>query len=521
VRSDLQRLTRDAGPATSATVRGPSDTERKASWVRTPAAVAGALALAALLALLTRLAFVRAPGAAIDSIAVLPFANTTRDPDAEYLSDGVTESLINNLSQLPLLRVAARSTVFRYKGREADPQQIGRDLRVRAVLSGRLLRRGETLIVRTELIDVTDGSQIWGGQYNRTMSEVFALQDDLSLEISEKLRLRLTTQEKQQLRKRHTANTEAYELYLKGRYEWNKRSPEALRKAADYFQQAVDKDPAYALAYGGLADTYSVISFFNVIPAHDAMPRAKAWAAKALAIDDELADADISLGYASVTYDWDWAAARQHFDQAMALNPGSVRYHPFYPFFLTVGGRSGEAIRVARRAFDRDPVSAAASHTLAAQLQLARQFDAAIQQCRNTIELDPKYAAAYEVMGASFAAKGMHKEAGFERAVLMSPPNSISLAFAGYARASLGERGEARRILEQLTVASKERYVPSLALAIVHVGLGEKDQAFARLEQSYAERFNRLAYLRVDAVWDPLRADARFDDLLRRIGLPR
>ena len=282
----------------------------------------------------------RSKGEAINSVAVLPFVNSSGDADGDYLSDGITESLIANLSQVRSLRVTARSTVFRYKGKEIDPQKIGQDLHVGAVLSGRLLQRDGTLVVRTELMDVTNGTQLWGGQYNRKVADVFALQDELSKEISERLRLRLTDDEKQRLTKRYTDNPEAYQLYLKGLYYFNKRSPDGLQKAIDHLNRAVDADPAYALAYAGLADSYSGMSFFNIVPPSAAMPKAKAAAAKALEIDSSLAEAHISLAYASFTYDWDWAAATRHFDRALALNREAVLNHSYYAFYLTVAGRS-------------------------------------------------------------------------------------------------------------------------------------------------------------------------------------
>ena len=264
---------------------------------------------------------------AIESLAVLPFVNECGDPDAEYLSDGITEDLINSLSQICNLRVMARSTVFRYRGSGIDPQKAGNDLHVRAVVWGRLLQRASTMIIRAELMDVATGAQLWGGQYNRKAEDVFALQEDLSREISEKLRLQLTGDEKKRLTKRHTEDAGAYRLYLKGRYHWNKRSPEDFGKAIEHFRQAIEKDPDYSLAYAGVADSYAYLSFFSVIAPREAMPKAKAAAAKGLEIDKDLAEAHVSLGYISFTYDGDWPAAGKHFEQALALNPAYTRAH--------------------------------------------------------------------------------------------------------------------------------------------------------------------------------------------------
>jgi TolB-like protein/Tfp pilus assembly protein PilF len=455
-------------------------------------------------------------------VAVLPFANGSSDSNADYLSDGITESLINNLSQLPNLHVMARSTVFRYKGKDADPQTVGNDLHVRAVLSGRLLQQGNTLIVQAELMDVRTGAQIWGGQFNRKVDDVFALQDDLSREIAEKLRSRLTGDEKQRLAKRYTENPEAYRLYLQGRYHLNKFTPEGCLRALEFFQQAVDKDPAYALVYAGLADTYTTLSFFNVFPPREVMPKAKVEAEKALQIDNSLGEAHVSLGYIGYTYDFDWRLAGKHFDEALALNPASTRAHKFSSFYLSSLGRSREAIALTKSAAELDPITPAVSHSLAAQFYLAREFDQAIEECRKTLEMDPNYPAAYMVMGQAYAAKGMYPEAlrEFEKFRTLSQDSAPSVALTGYARAMLGERTEAVKLLEQLSATSKQRYTPAFYFALVYTGLGDKDQAFTWLGKAYEERFTRLAYLKQEAFWDPLRSDPRFSGLLQRVGIP-
>jgi serine/threonine-protein kinase len=527
IRADLQRLKRDSSSPGATKLSGVADS----GIVTTPVAkpwwsnflTLAAVALAATLVVFAIWFFALRPrGAAVDSLAVIPFTNESADANMEYLSDGISESLTNNLSQLPNLRVAARSAVFRYKGKETDPQKIGRDLQVSAVLTGRLLRQGDTLIVRAELVDVANGSHLWGVQSTRKPQDVFALQEDLAREISEKLKWRLTGEEKQRLTKRYTDNAEAYQLYLEGRYHWNKRNPDGYRKALAYFQQAIDRDPAYALAYAGIADTWAQFSFFNVFPPREVMPKAKAADERALQIDDRLGEAYVSLGYISFTYDFDWTAAGKQFDQALALNPAYTRTHSFYPLYLSSLGRSQDSIDVATAALELDPASPGNSHNLAVQLFLAGRFDQAIEQSRKTLELDPTVAVAYSVIGQSFSAKGLDREGlpADEKYSELSRSSAMSLALLGYAHARIGERGQALHAIEQLAAASKQTYTPAFSFAWIYTGLGDKDHAFEWLEKAREERFTRLAYLRQEAFWEPLRSDPRFSELLRRIGFP-
>ncbi len=508
IREELQRLKRDS----AAPVR---------TWRRRTAVAAVAVVLAPLLALATWWAVLRRPaGGAIDSLAVLPFVNSSADPNTDYLSDGITESVINNLSQLPGLRVMARGTVFRYKGKSDDPLKIGRDLRVRAVLSGRLVEREDTVVVQAELIDVANGSRLWGGQYSRKMANIFALQEDLSTEISEKLRLRLTGEEKQRLTKRYTENAEAYQLYLKGRYYWNKGTEEGAKKSIEYYQQATEKDPAYALAYFGLADAYNLLSAFAWLPPREAIPKAKAAALKALEIDDRLAEAHAALGYASLSYDYDWPAAGRHFERALALNPSSANGFG-YSNYLSGLGRHDEALTIAKGALDLDPIPLMSNFRLARTLYMARRYDESIEQCRKMLEMDPGYPLAHWQLGQDYLEKAMYREAlsELEKYKTLTHGHPIALAYLGNILARSGERSRALQVLEELKATSKQQYAYSLGFARIYAGLGDKGQAFAWLEKGYEERSTPLYFLKVDPIWDPLRSDPRFNDLLRRIGL--
>jgi tetratricopeptide (TPR) repeat protein len=314
---------------------------------------------------------------------------------------------------------------------------------------------------------------------------------------------------------------EAYQLYLKGRFHWNKRSADGLQKAIEYFQQAIGKDPGYAVAYAGLADAYNMISFRNVLAPHAVMPKAKAAATKALELDPHRAEPHVSLAYTSFTYDRDWPAAGRHFERAKALNPAYVMGHAFYPLYLSSRGRSEESLSVAKRALELDPAAAAVSHVLAVQLYLARFFDQAEQQCQQTLELEPNYEPAYAVLGQVYSLTGRYERAAveFEKSLAVTQRSTWVLALLGYARARSGGRSEAMDIIEELRATLQSSFVPALCFALVYTGLEEADQAFTWLTKACDERHNRLAYLKVEALWDPLRSDSRFTDLLRTFGI--
>jgi eukaryotic-like serine/threonine-protein kinase len=458
------------------------------------------------------------PSKTIASLAVLPFVNLSGDPELEYLSDGITDTLINSLSQLRKLRVVPRSLTFRYKGREVDPQRVGGELNARAVLTGRVMQRGDALLIGTELMDVAKLSQLWGAQYNRKMADIFALQEEIAREITDKLRLQLTGDEKKRLVKRATRNKEAYQLYLKGRYWLDKRIPEALSKAIEYFQQAIDKDPQYALAYSGLADCYTWLPTFAFVPPKEAYPKAKEAALKALEIDDTLAEAHTSLAAVKGHQDWDWSGGERESQRAIALDPDCARAHLWYGWTLVMTGRFEEGIPEVKRALELDPLSLNINWLLGVVCYLARQYDQAIEQYRKTLELDPNFSLAHSFLGVAYVHKSQYKEGivELEKAVAISPMN-VSLTCLGYGYAAAGRTAEAQKVLKQLNEFSKVKYVPAFHRAAIYAGLAEKDKAFEWLENAYEEHF--IIGIKVHPVFDPLRSDPRFANLLRRMNL--
>ena len=458
----------------------------------------------------------------IDSLAILPFVNQSGDSDLEYLSDGVTEALINNLSRLTKLRVMARSTVFRYKSREVqDAQQVGHELGVRTVLNGRLLKRGDSLIVKLELVDTNDGSHLWGGQYTRELSDMLTLEREISTEISEHLRLKLNSAQKKSLTKGITENSEAYQLYLKGRYHWNKRTEEGIRKSIEYFEHAIAQDSKFGLAYAGLADSYNLMASYSTKPLATPFLRAKATALKALSLDDKLAEAHAALAAVKLWREFDWEGAERGFRKAIEMDPSYSTAHLWLALYLAAMDRMDEGLSEVRLALKLDPLSRVINLNLSRILHFARQFDDAIKQCKKTIDMYPDYLIAHRRLGMSYAEKGMfdEAEAEFKKALAISENESETMSARAYAHAGAGRTEDARKVLDRLTELAKKSYVSPYSLARIHIGLDQIDEAFECLEKTHQERHGILTYLKVEPIFDRLRSDSRYADLLRRMGL--
>ena len=460
---------------------------------------------------------------AIESIAVLPFVNQNHDPDSEYLSDGVTESIINSLTQLPNLKVTARSSVFRYKGKETDPMAVGKELGVRAVLTGRILQRGDSLVISTELLDVRDNKQLWGEQYTVKASELLPVQREIAKEITSNLRLQLSAPEQKRLAKHYTENPEAYQLYLKGRYFWLRFTPEDHKKAAEYFNQAIAIDPTFALAYAGLGDTYGASATNGWISPREGYPKGKVAVKRALEIDDTLAEAHTTAGALEMFYDLDWATAEREDKRAIELNPDYSISYEVYSYLQSATGRLDEGIKTAQRGLQVDPLSIPLSNDVGGAYYLARRYDEAIKQYQNSIELDPTDSGGHLNLGEVYELEGMHEEAikELQKAIGIAGRTSGLLALLGHAYATSGKQGEAQKILSELNEMSKQAYVSPYDLAILYVGLGYKDRALEQLNKAYDDRAGWIIYLKVEPIFDPLRSDQRFADLVRRMNLPQ
>jgi serine/threonine protein kinase/tetratricopeptide (TPR) repeat protein len=558
IRADLKRLRRDSDSSRSGTMTAvnasspaaylaerPSAPSVPSQFVSRPAAVsqpvsgstssaeyllegikrnrrAVLLALAGVALLAIAVAYWLLRPRPLDSLAILPFTNMGGDPGAEYLSDGITESIINNLSQVPKLSVRSFSSVLHYKGRDIDPQVAGRALKVQAVLTGRLVHHGNELSINAELIDVRDNRQIWGSQYNPTMADMTAIQEQISREISEKLRLQLSGAEMHRmLTARNTGDAEAYQMYLQGRFQWNKRTLDGLQQSLDYFQQAIQRDPRYALAYAGQADAYALLADSNVLPAREVLPKLKTAANKALELDDSLAEAHTSLAWAKF-HDWDWAGAEKEFKRAIELNPSYTTAHSWYGEYLMVLGRFDQALAEFNRAYELNPLSTGANLALGQRFYYARQYQQAIGQFQKTLAMDSSFVPAHEYLGRAYEQNGMPVEAlaEFRKALELSEGDTNELAALGQAYAASHQDAEARKILDQLKERSRQTYVQPASVAVIYLALGEKDQAFDWLQKAYDDRSGWLVYLKVDPWADSVRNNARFTDLVRSVFPP-
>jgi serine/threonine-protein kinase len=503
-----------------------SSTEHLLSQVKQHKSIAGIAAFVLVAAVVGIILYTRARSSevAIESIAVLPFQNRSAEPDTEYLSDGLAESLIYRLSQLPNLKVSPTSSVFAYKNKEIDPVAVGRELGVNAVLSGRIVQRGENLAISAELVDVRHNKLLWGEQYDRKMSELLATQREMSREIVDKLKLKVSGQEKG-LAKNYTESNEAYQLYLKGRFYWNKRTGEGLRKALEYFQQAIDRDPKFALAYSGLSDTYSLLSIPSAggeMSPNESLPKAKAAALKALEIDETLAEPHVSLSHIKYQYDRDFVGAERGFKRALELNPNYSTAHHWYAIYLSTIGRQGEALAEIRRAQELDPLSLSINMWHGHILSAAGQMDQALEQLRMTVDLDPSFIQARYRLGMTYEEKGMYDEAiaEFKQVVNRTDGKPIGIAALAHAYAITGKRAEARNNLDELMKLSRDRYVSPVQLAAIYAALGDKDKAFAWLDKAEKDRDLNVVRIKLEPRFVSLRSDQRFDDLVRRIGIP-
>ncbi len=516
IRADLKRVKRNAE------LGQPEVLRFTPPWKRLGTRAWFGIGVLALIALLVTGIYLRSrkASAAVDSIAVLPFNNVGADPNTEYLSDGVTESLIDNLSQLPHLTVMSRNSVLRYRGREIDAQAAGHELRVQAVLVGRIVQRGNDLSIDAELVNVGNNSHIWGATYNRKLADLLAIQQEITKDISDELRRQLSGEDEKQLATRQTTNPEAYQLYLKGRYFADKLTKEGLNKGIEYFHQAIEVDPNYALAYEGLSYAYYNSNDFFLTP-QESMPKARAAAAKALQLDDTLAEAHADMGMILFWYDYDWNAADRELRRAIELKPNSADAHADYGWELTLAGRVNEGVAESKRAVELDPLSVEVNETAGQNLYFAHQYDQAIEQLSKTLEMDPNYWVARMFLGAAYEAKGDLARAVAEckKARDAEPSIPWPLAELGHAYALAGRRGDAENVLRELERWSKRSYVPAYNFAEVYIGLGDKDQALAMLEKAYADRSMALTFVTADQEFDSLHSDPRFRDLVRHIGL--
>jgi serine/threonine-protein kinase len=521
---DLAFALRAIGTSTALSFEAPTERKRRRTlWAVALAAVVllGAVWWITRNSFIGELQLVRnppaAPKPAIPSIAILPFVNATGDQEAEYLSDGITETLINTLAQVPGLRVMSRTSVFHYKDKAPNPALVGRDLKVRAVVVGRIEAVGDRMVVSAELIDTTDNSLLWGNRYQTARADLFTIQQSIASEIARMLRLRLTGREQQILAKRHTTDARAYELYLKGRFQWNKRDADGLYKAIELFNQAIEIDPQYAIAYAGLADCYNLLDIWAGLATNETFPRAKAAAQKALAIDDQLAEAHTSLAYAIHTYEWDWAAAEREYRRAIELNPNYATARQWYAEFLTGVGRFDEARAQGEKALELDPMSPIINAVVAWNFTMARRYNEAIEQGRRTTRLFPDFMPGHAYLGLALLESGKPREAiaPLEESRKLQ---DIVVVFTWLIRAhrAAGDTALAEQMDAELARRAKREYMPPYYTAALYAHQGNRNRAFAELQRALRERTGALVWTKVDPALDPLRNDTRFSAVLSK-----
>jgi len=480
-------------------------------------------AIVALVVLFTMLAgvayFTRSSKQSINSLAILPFVNATSDPNTEHLSEGITEGLINNLSQVPKLRVIARGTVFSFNGKDPDPQKVGIKLGVDAVVTGRVTQLADTLVIQVDLVDVSSGAQIWGERFNRKLTDVATMQEDISREISSRLHLRMTDEERSRVSRRHTINAEAYQSYLKGRYQWNKRTPDGLKKSIEYFNEALEKEPAYGQAYAGIADSYNTLARFNLLQPQEAYPKARAAATKALEIDETLSEAHASLAVVKMDYEWDLPGAEREFKRAITLNPGYPGAHQWYGLLLAAQGHTEDALAEMKRAHDLDPLSLIIDMGLGGLYIYARQYDQAIAHFEKTRELHPEAFQPDSNLAYVYEIKGMKDEAvaAYLKSRILAGDSAERVSAFKTTYAVAGWKGYLQRRVDEMKAQAKLRYVSPFSIALVYAQMGDKTQALAWLEKTYKERNYRLLFIRIDPRLDSLRSEPRFIDLMKRI----
>jgi TolB-like protein/Tfp pilus assembly protein PilF len=455
----------------------------------------------------------------VRSLAVLPLENLSGDPGQEYFADGMTDALITDLAKISALRVISRTSVMQYKGARKSLAQIAQELNVDAVLEGSVLRVGERVRISAQLVHSGSDAHLWAERYERDLHDVLAIQADVAQAIAAEIRVRVTPRERKDLRLVRKVDPKSYEAYLLGRYHWNRRAPDALKKSLEYFQQAIEREPRYALAYAGLADAYAMLgSFFAVIPALEAMPKAQAAAEKALEINESLGEAHTTLAFIKAVHHYDWEAAESGFRRALKLNPGYATCHHWYGVCLRFQGKLDHAQTEIERALELDPLSLQINNELAAVFCFQGAYDKAIEQARKTLDLDPSFFNARVTLALAYEHKGMLVEALAEAEQLPIP--WARLGFTGACYASLGRVRDAKRAIDELQELAKHQNVPGFAIAWIYAHLRDKEATLKYLEQTYAQRFTYLVVIKLESAFDFLRADPRFQDLQRRIGLP-